>query len=387
MSRLITHPIRKIIHYAGLSAVFTIYFCFFILNITLYLTNMSVPNLIPDQFIAINLIALLYLSYAIIITLKVELNTLDKALASVDVQNFDYRQLETSTIISSSPINKLLSSYRELGRVNEKNNNKLNEVSYSAIQVIETAQAVTNNVEKQSDATNSTAAAINEMSASLSEVATRIIDVHKSSEQAYITAEQGKSSISELKSSLQKVAFEAHETAEDISQLMTLANTVAKTSESIQAIAEQTNLLALNASIEAARAGEYGRGFSVVADEVRSLATRSYSAADSIVSDVSSVITQGNKINNSMTNVVKQSTLCESDADIVNTSLQEIENATFEVREKMEIVSTNAEQQSIATEEISQHVEMVVQGAMNNAEIAKQAETVASHLKSLTQNA
>ena len=199
---------------------------------------------------------------------------------------FDYRQLKTSNLIPDSSTDQLTSSYRELGRVNDKSKDKLNEVAYSAMQVIDTAHAVSENVQKQSDATNSTAAAITEMSTAIGEVNSRISDVHHSSQHAYVTAEQGRKSISELKNALQNVSFEAHETSNDIAGLMTLANSVANTSETIQSIADQTNLLALNASIEAARAGEMGRGFAVVADEVRSLASRSRTAADDIVHNV-----------------------------------------------------------------------------------------------------
>lgn len=387
MSNLITKPIIKLIDYIGLQTVLTLFKSLLIISVAIYSLHIWLPDTKLESLISLCFILLVYFSYALIVILKSALDDFSQLFAIKDIENFDYRQITTSNRVASVPMNNLMSSYRELGRVNEKNKEKLNEVAYSAVQVIDTAQAVTVNVEKQSDATNSTAAAIEEMSASLHEVSTRIIDVHKSSEKAFNTAESGKSSISALKHSLEQVALEAHKTSKDINQLMTLAHTVAKTSESIQAIAEQTNLLALNASIEAARAGEYGRGFSVVADEVRSLATRSYSAADSIVSDVSSVITQGDKIKFSMDNVVKQSSLCEQDAERVNTALQAIEGATLEVREKMEVVSANAEQQSVATAEISQHVDMVVQGAMNNAQIAKQAHTVASHLKSLTQHA
>lgn len=306
--------------------------------------------------------------------------------SSLNADSFDYRRLKTSNLIAPSSINKLMSSYRELGRVNDKNKDKLNEVSYSAIQVIETAHAVTKNVQKQSDATNSTASAITEMSASISEVNTRIGDVHHSSQQAFITAEKGRRSISELKLSLQQVTFEAHQTTNDIELLMTFSKSVTEITESIQAIASQTNLLALNASIEAARAGEMGRGFAVVADEVRTLAKRSHIAAESIVKNVASVTEQGNKIRSSMSKVVNQSSSCEQGSDVVDQSLQDIETATFEVSEKMKIVAVNAEQQAMATNEISQHIELVVAGARDNANITKQAEMVATHLKSLTQN-
>ncbi|WP_166739403.1 methyl-accepting chemotaxis protein [Psychromonas algicola] len=386
MNNIIAYPIQNIINYAGFRAMLSIYITLILLIIATYFVTLYFPGTLPSQALPIELFLLLYLSMSLIVVFKNELKLFNQMFTSVNADTFDYRHLKTSNLIAAAALDELMSSYRELGRVNDKNKDRLNEVAYSAIQVIDTARAVTVNVEKQSDATNSTAAAINEMSTSLTEVNSRIGDVHHSSEHAYVTAEKGRVSIAELKSSLDHVAFEAHETSSDIEQLMTLANAVAEISESIQGIAAQTNLLALNASIEAARAGEYGRGFAVVADEVRALATRSHTAADSIVKNVGLVIDQGNKISTSMAKVVTQSSQCTEGANIVDQSLQEIEEATFEVREKMKIVATNAEQQMIATDEISRHVELVVQGARDNADIAKQTETVATHLKSLTQS-
>ena len=385
MNTILAFPIQKVINYAGFKAMIGIYISLIVIILSTHFVEINFSNIVPMYALSIELGILFYLSIALVFVFKHELKLFNQMFVSVNADTFDYRHLQTSNLISANSLDELMSSYREIGRVNDKNKDKLNEVAYSAIQVIDTSHAVTENVQRQSDATNSAAAAINEMSASLGEVNIRINDVHHSSQHAFVTAEKGRASIIELKASLNKVSFEAHETSNDIKQLMTLAHTVDEITQSIQAIAEQTNLLALNASIEAARAGEMGRGFSVVADEVRALAKRSHTAADDIVKNVSLVIQQGEKINLSMSKVVEQSEHCDQGSSLVDESLQEIEGATFEVREKMEIVSVNAEQQTIATDEISRHVELVVQGARDNANIAKQAETVATHLKSLTQ--
>jgi len=385
MTQLIAFPIQKMLNYIGFKAVLSLYMFVFIVLIITHTTNSFSLEILPSQLMSVELGILFYLTIAFIIIFNNELKSFNAMFTSVNADEFDYRHLKASNLIAATSLDDLMSSYRELGRGNDKNKERLNEVAYSAVQVIDTAHAVTENVQQQSDATNSAAAAITQMSVSLEDVNQRITDVHHSSQEAFVIAEQGKVSIVDLKSSLDKVVFEAQETANDIEQLMTLANAVATISESIQGIADQTNLLALNASIEAARAGEMGRGFSVVADEVRNLALRSRTSADTIVENVSLVIDQGEKINNSMSKVISQSSVCEQKADIVNESLQGIESATYQVREKMEIVSANAQQQTIATNEISKHVESVVKGAKDNADIAKQAETVATHLKSLTQ--
>lgn len=385
MNNIIAFPIQKILNYIGFKAVLILYVILFVATVITHAANILLFENELHYLLSIELGLLFYFTISLILIFNNEFKSFNSMFNSLNADEFDYRNLKLSDLMAATSLDDLMSSYRELGRVNDKNKERLNEVSYSAIQVIDTAHSVTENVQQQSEATNSAAAAITQMSASLEEVNERISDVHHSSKEAFVIAEQGKESIVDLKSSLDNVVAEAQETANDIEQLMTLANAVATISESIQGIADQTNLLALNASIEAARAGEMGRGFSVVADEVRNLALRSRTSADTIVENVSLVIDQGEKINSSMSKVINQSSVCEQKADIVNESLQGIEKATYQVSEKMEIVSANAEQQTATTNEISNYVESVVKGARDNAEIAKQAETVATHLKSLTQ--
>ena len=385
MNTLIAFPFKKIIDYVGLQVVIIIYIMLILLANIIQFLESTALIFVPNVVLSGLLVLLLYCSIGLFFVFRQEAKLFNQLFTTVNPETFDYRELNTSSLVSSNALGELLFSYREIGRINTENKNKLEEVAFSAVQVIDTAHAVTENVHKQSDATTSTAAAINEMTTSLQEVSTRIADVHGASRTAFETAEQGRQAVTTLKTALKYVSFEAQETARDIEQLMTLANTVAATSESIQGIADQTNLLALNASIEAARAGEFGRGFAVVADEVRTLANRSHRAANDIVTNVNLVIQQGNKINTSMAKVVSQSSQSNLEADHVDQALQEIENATFEVREKMEVVETNAEQQTIATNEIAHHIELVVQGSRDNAGIAKQAETVATHLKLLTQ--
>lgn len=337
------------------------------------------------SFLLLNSALTFYLFLGLIAAIKTNMSQFTQSLSVENAEEFDYRKIKLNSILSLDALVDLLKTYRELGRVNIKHHERLEEVAYSAAQVIDTTNAVSDNVQKQSDATSSTAAAITEMSQALSEVNAQIGDVHESSQQAHNTSEQGRLRILKLNAALDKVVHEAKDTQADIEQLKELAMTVAKTSESIQGIADQTNLLALNASIEAARAGDLGRGFAVVAEEVRALAHRARQSAESIVKNVNLVIDQGNKISTSMINVVDQSSDCEEQASQVDHSLYDIEYATLEVQQKMEVVATSAEQQNLAINEISQHVELVVQGAQANAQVAKQTETVATHLRMLTQ--
>lgn len=387
MNRALLSPVTTLIQFVGLKAYLSFLFLLILLPVPVLIMCLSASEFTASDiyFLLTNTAVVLYLLIGLLSAIKTNIAEFTDSLSVDNAEEFDYRSIQLNSILPLDALVDLLKTYRELGRVNLKHHDRLEEVAYSAAQVIDTAHAVSDNVQQQSDATSSTAAAITEMSQALAEVNAQIGDVHASSQQAHETSEQGRKRILHLNAALDKVVHEAKDTQDDIEELKELANTVSTTSESIQGIADQTNLLALNASIEAARAGELGRGFAVVAEEVRALAHRAHESAESIVTNVNLVINQGNKISSSMLNVVEQSTDCEEQASQVDNSLQDIEVATLEVQQKMEVVATSAEQQNLAINEISEHVERVVQGARANAEVAKQTETVATHLKMLTQ--
>lgn len=263
----------------------------------------------------------------------------------------------------------------------------MEEVEHASAQVIDTANQVSVNVKQQSDSTHSTAAAITEMSQSLHEVSNKIIDVHAAADQASLVSKQGREELLVLHENVNQVEKDAEQTQRKMTELDQASDAVLKMSESIRAISEQTNLLALNASIEAARAGEFGRGFAVVAEEVRALAQRSNETATDIINSIGGVRAQSQDIVESMSAVVDKAQECMAQADSVDQQFSIIEQETHNVQEQIGIVSANAEQQKMATNEISEHVELVVEGARSNADIAVQAEKLASHLQSLTQSA
>lgn len=376
-------PVQWIIDYIGAHA--TLYFTLIISLLVLALHTLSITSS-AFGLAAINLSACVavYMWFGISRLGLRQVDILVSGINQLDLTHFDPRQLDWQSALPHNTQVKLMAVFRELARVNELQQNRMKEVAFSAQQVIETANAVSDNVEKQSDATTSTASAITEMTHSLEEVALKIGQVHASSVEASDLAQSGKTQLLHLDESLHDVSAEATSTQDRMAKLRTLAETVESSSHMIQTIAQQTNLLALNASIEAARAGQFGRGFAVVADEVRDLAGRSHQVAEEIVSISQSVLDQCNDIVTSMEKVVERAAISNKSADDVSRALDSIVCATQQVQIEMEVVSTNAEQQNIATQEISEHVEKVVQGAVANADIAKQSELVASHLKNLT---
>lgn len=314
-----------------------------------------------------------------------QLKQINMVVEQINTKNFDHRDIHFNSLINSKFLEQLLRSYRELGRINSNHEDRNKEVEYSAAQVIETSSKVKKNVQSQSDATNSTAAAITEMSQSLVEVNSEISKTHQSSCNASDVAHQGKHTLASLNLAVTDVTQRAETTQKRMVSLNSLVKNVEKITESIQQISEQTNLLALNASIEAARAGEFGRGFAVVAEEVRALAQRTHSSTDSIVANINDVLTESSAIVTTMNEVVSKADVCIGKVQEVDTAFTDIEQATEEVKQQMEVISTVSQQQTVATNEISEHISQVVIGAQANADIAVQSEAVANHLRKLTQ--
>jgi len=158
---------------------------------------------------------------------------------------------------------------------------------------------------------------------------------------------------------------------------------VSSLSEDIVGIADQTNLLALNAAIEAARAGEYGRGFSVVADEVRALAARSQKSATDISENIKKVNAYMDGVEESMGLVLNQVAKCLTEASGTVENLKDISAGSISVVDQIQSIAVASEQQAVAAKEISNHIELVAASAQENSDMAKQTSEVAGYLVSL----
>jgi methyl-accepting chemotaxis protein len=377
MIKYLFQPIRHLIKGLGLNTtifLMLLIFCFSVI-IHFYFNQ--------PAFIVINSI-FLYLFIGLFFFITNEISQFKLLLTNIEIKSFDYRHINTNSCLFSDTLTELFRTYRELSRVNTAFVARMNEVEHSSVQVIYTANKVAANVKKQSDSTHATASAINDMSQSLEDVSDKISSVRDAANQASLVARQGREDVTALHNEISHVESSANRTHQEMLLLDKSSDIVLQMTESIQQISKQTNLLALNASIEAARAGEFGRGFSVVAEEVRALAEKSSESAANIIKSVATVREQSKTIVESMTNVVTRTNHCIQQSNTVDNALATIENETANVKEEVSIISVNANQQKTAIVEISEHVELVVQGAISNADIAKQSEQVAFHLKNIT---
>ncbi|AZD17443.1 methyl-accepting chemotaxis protein [Pseudomonas chlororaphis] len=236
----------------------------------------------------------------------------------------------------------------------------------------------------QFNRTDQVATAMNEMSATAQEVARHAADAARAADDADQSAQQGEQVMQGTIHTITLMRGEIANTAEVIRRLEADSGRIGKVLEVIRGIAEQTNLLALNAAIEAARAGEAGRGFAVVADEVRSLAQRTAASIIEINQIIQSVQTGALDAAHAIESGQARSDASVEQVTQAGAMLERITEAVEAIRDMNRQIATAAEEQTSVAEDISRNLTEITTIASTNLDNVQRTERASQNLHELS---
>ncbi|MCI8211295.1 chemotaxis protein [Pseudomonas sp. S25] len=238
-------------------------------------------------------------------------------------------------------------------------------------------------IQRQSMETEQAATAVNEMTAAVEEVARNAVAASQSTQASERSARTGQERVSQTIASLEKLSTTVERTGVEVEGLANQAQHIAKVLDVIGSIAEQTNLLALNAAIEAARAGEQGRGFAVVADEVRALAHRTQTSTREIEQMIQGIQKDSTLAVQSM----KQSTLEAGStlqiAHEAGIAIKEITSAISDINERNMLIATASEQQAQVARSVDQNLVSIRDLSSQSSSAASQTSLASNELSQL----
>jgi len=238
----------------------------------------------------------------------------------------------------------------------------------------------------QNEAVSSTAAAVEEMTVSISSVAESADHVRDLSNESLNRTRDGSQNLAELVRMIGQAQSAVEEIVGAVEALMQNISAITGATQHVKDIAEQTNLLALNAAIEAARAGEQGRGFAVVADEVRKLAEKSSQYANEISAVTDELGHQSTTVEGAIQKGMEALTVSGQFTGKVGEVLQKANDIVMETNAGVDDISSSMKEQTAASNEIARNVEQIAQMAeANDAAVSRSAATVAD-LETLATN-
>jgi methyl-accepting chemotaxis protein len=238
-------------------------------------------------------------------------------------------------------------------------------------------------IQRQNDEINQAATAINQMSAAVEEVARNAAEASTAAKESSLSAEKGRQRVAETVTVINELHSAVGVTATEIDGLAVQVQGISGVLDVIRGIAEQTNLLALNAAIEAARAGEAGRGFAVVADEVRALAHRTQQSTAEIEQMITSIQAGTGKAVNAMSSSSERAKASLQVAEAAGQALVEINAAIVLINERNLGIASATEEQAQVAREVDRNLTSIRDLSMQSSAAANQTSAASNELSQL----
>jgi len=266
----------------------------------------------------------------------------------------------------------------------------IGQIRSGAEQLVASAQNISSastqlsvSTQEQSQAASSMAATVEELTVSINHVADNANEAHGLSSESGRQSAEGGTVIQSTLSSMQRIADTVQGAAVQISELGQHSDQISSIVNVIKEIADQTNLLALNAAIEAARAGEQGRGFAVVADEVRLLAQRTANSTQEITEMIKKIQTGTRNAVGNMEIGVQQVSSGVEQANQAGDAIVTIRQASERVVGVVDQISLALREQTVASQDVARNVERIAQMSMQNSEAVADTASTARDLQQL----
>ncbi len=321
--------------------------------------------------------------------IKTSLSEIQSMIARVE------NDLDFTVRVKNSKDDEIGQMTMALNRLFDKLQGNLKAIASGAVAVADAADQMTTisgqvatASNQQSEAASTMAATVQQMTVSINHVADRAQEASSISSESGRLATSGEEVIGRTAGDIQDIALTVNEAAERIHGLERHSQQIANVVAVIKEVADQTNLLALNAAIEAARAGEQGRGFAVVADEVRKLAERTSSSTKEIAGTIDAMRAAAGDAVTGMQGVVAKVSVGVGHAQEANDSIKQIRGGSQEAVVRVEEIAVAIRQQGAATDNIAKQIERIAAmsednhtAAANGAQAAKSLEGLSTEMR------
>ncbi|PYC03750.1 chemotaxis protein [Pseudomonas protegens] len=295
--------------------------------------------------------------------------------------------------ISATGRDEVSNLLQAFAAMQERLRTMISQIKQGADQLVSASQSISSaslqlsaSAQEQSHSASSMAATVEELTVSINHVADNAGDAHALSSESGRQSEEGGSVIQDTLGSMRLIADTVQASATQIGELGQHAEQISSIVSVIKGIAEQTNLLALNAAIEAARAGEQGRGFAVVADEVRLLAQRTANSTQEITEMVGKIQLGTREAVSSMDVGVNQVKNGVELAQQAGEAIVNIRTSSGNVVRVVDQISLALREQTAASQDVARNVERIAQMSQQNSQAVEETTETARSLQQLAQN-